>query len=50
MERPSISRGDLGHAAHQVEDFPYRPTKVVDSVADVADVVDLVAERAVQRG
>ena len=33
--------------AHQVEDFPYRPTKVVDSIADL---VDMVAERAVQRG
>jgi NagD protein len=31
--------------AHQVENFPYRPTKVVDSIADV---VDLVAERAVR--
>jgi len=30
-----------------VEDFPYRPARVVDSIADV---VDLVAERAVQRG
>src|SRR3954447_14368456 len=29
----------------QVEHFPYRPTKVVDSIADV---VDLVAERAVR--
>ena len=32
--------------AHQVENFPYRPTKVFDSVADV---VDLVSERAVPR-
>ena len=30
--------------AHQVEDFPYRPTKVVDSIADL---VDVVAERSV---
>ncbi|GAA1918858.1 HAD-IIA family hydrolase [Nocardioides lentus] len=28
---------------HQVETFPYRPTKVVDSIADL---VDLVAERS----
>jgi NagD protein len=28
-----------------VENFPYRPTKVVDSIADL---VDLVAERAVR--
>jgi len=28
----------------QVESFPYRPTKVVDSIADL---VDVVAERAV---
>jgi len=31
--------------ARHVENFPYRPTKVVDSIADL---VDLVAERAVQ--
>src|SRR4051812_18455891 len=30
--------------AQQVENFPYRPTKVVDSIADL---VDLVGERAV---
>src|SRR5690348_7329678 len=31
--------------AEQVEDFPYRPTKVVDSIADL---VDLVGERAIR--
>jgi NagD protein len=33
--------------ADQVENFPYRPTKVVDSIADL---VDVVAERAVRQG
>jgi NagD protein len=32
--------------AEHIETFPYRPTRVVDSVADLIDLVDPVAERS----
>jgi NagD protein len=31
---------------HQVEHFPYRPTRVVDSIADVVPLVDELAPHA----
>jgi NagD protein len=35
-------------SSHEVERYPYRPTRVVDSIADVIELVDLLDPRAVE--